>query len=94
MSQLIVKKKGVEGSERPMTVKSFEAAASRRGWIIVSKVANEKSEVQKLMDQTVAERAAQQAAKQEIQAPADAPQEAKKSPGRPKSTPKPVENEA
>ena len=95
MSQLIVRKKGVPGSERTMTVKSFESAASRRGWEIVSKVANEKpkSEVQKLMDQKVAERAAQQAAKQEIPAPADIPNETKKSPGRPKTV-KPVENEA
>lgn len=89
MSQLIVRKKGVSGSERPMTVKSFEAAASRRGWEIVSKIANEKpkSQIQELMDQKRAEKAAQQEP-----APADAPQE-KKSPGRPKTI-KPVENEA
>lgn len=89
MSQLIVRKKGVPDSERTMTVKSFEAAASRRGWEIVSKVANEKtkSEIQQLMDQKRAEKAAQETT------PADAPQEPKKSPGRPKTV-KPVENEA
>lgn len=88
MSQLIVRKKGVPESERTMTVKSFEAAASRRGWEIVSKVANEKpkSEVQKLMDQKLAERAAQE------QGPAETPaavQPAKRGP-----KPKTVENEA
>lgn len=86
MSQLIVRKKGVPDSERQMTVKSFEAAASRRGWEIVSRVANEKSEIQKLMDQKRAEKAAQE------QGPAETPaavQPAKRGP-----KPKSVENEA
>jgi hypothetical protein len=87
---LKVKKKGQDDLEaRDMTRKSFEAGASRRGWVIVSEVVNEKpkSQIQELMDQKKAEKAAKDAG------PANEP-EAKKPVGRPKATQTPVENEA
>lgn len=58
MSKLIVKKKGFEGT-RTMTRKSFELAGQRRGWEVVAELPNEKTEIQKLMDQKRAEKAAQ-----------------------------------
>jgi hypothetical protein len=61
---LKVKKKGQDDSEaRTMTRKSFESGASRRGWVIVSEIVNEKpkSQVQELMDQKRAEKAASDA---------------------------------
>jgi len=87
---LKVKKKGQDDSEaRDMTRKSFEFGASRRGWVIVSEVVNEKpkSQIQELMDQKKAEKAAKDAGP-------SAPAEAKKPVGRPKATQTPVENEA
>ena len=87
---LKVKKKGQDDSEaRTMTRKSFEAGASRRGWVIVSEVVNEKpkSQIQELMDQKRAEKAASEAG------PANGTEPRK--PGRPKAQPRsPVETEA
>jgi hypothetical protein len=89
---LKVKKKGQDDSEaRTMTRKSFEAGASRRGWVIVSEIVNEKpkSQVQELMAQKIAERAAKETG------PASEPETRK--PGRPKKEVEPqtpVENEA
>jgi len=66
MAKLLVKDKN--GVEREMTQRSFDLAGSKRGWKIIGKVetpAAAKSEVQKIMDAKIAERAAQQVAKEE-----------------------------
>lgn len=88
---LKVKKKGQSDSEaRTMTRKSFEAGASKRGWVIVSEVVNEKpkSQNQELMDQKRAEKAAQDSAP--VSEPvAQEPKQAKRGP-----KPKIVQNEA
>ncbi len=65
------------GEEREMTERSFQLAGSKRGFTVIGKVetpAAAKSEVQKIMDQKIAERAAQQAAKDETKKLSDLPQ--------------------
>lgn len=64
MAKLIVKDPRT-GEEREMTEKSFQLAAQKRGWKIVGKVEEPKSEIQKLMDQKIAEKAARDAAAKE-----------------------------
>lgn len=98
MSLLKVKKKGQNDSEaRTMTRASFDAGASKRGWVIVSEVVNEKpkSQIQELMEQKKAEKEA----KESGQATLNPPATQAKSPGRPKknatvTTETPVTNEA
>lgn len=65
MAKLLVRDKN--GVEREMTERSFQLAGSKRGFTVIGKVKqpeSEKSEVQKIMDQKIAERAAQQQAKE------------------------------
>lgn len=68
MAKLIVKDPKT-GDEREMTEKSFQLAAQKRGWKIVGKVEEPKSEIQKLMDQKIAEKAAREAAVKESEIP-------------------------
>lgn len=61
MAKLIVKDPKT-GDEREMTEKSFQLAAQKRGWKIVGRVEEPKSDIQKLMDQKIAEKAAREVA--------------------------------
>lgn len=62
MAKLLVKDPKT-GNIRPMTQKSFDTAAKKRGFTIVGKEAEtgEKSEIQQHMDRLLAEKAAKQA---------------------------------
>lgn len=93
MAKLIVKDPKT-GDEREMTERSFQLAGQKRGWTIVGRVEEPKSEIQKLMDQKIAEKAAREAAAkdQPKETPKDELKAEKKSPGRPKSTPPTNEN--
>lgn len=64
MAKLIVKDPKT-GEEREMTERSFQLAGQKRGFTIVRKVEAPKSEIQKLMDQKIAEKAAKQAETQQ-----------------------------
>lgn len=88
MSKLIVKKKGLEGT-RTMTRRSFELAGQRRGWEVVAEVPNEKTEIQKLMDQKRAEKAAQAAGPASEPVDSQEPKAGKRGP-----KPKTIQNEA
>lgn len=84
MAKLIVKDQKT-GDEREMTERSFQLAGQKRGFKVVGKVEEPKSEIQKLMDQKIAEKAAREAAVNE-QPKADVPHETiveKKKGGRP-----------
>ena len=59
MAKLLVQDKN--GVEREMTERSFQLAGSKRGFKVIGKVAEPKSEIQKLMDQKIAEKAAKNA---------------------------------
>lgn len=80
MAKLIVKDPKT-GEPREMTQRSFDLAGSKRGFKIIGKVEEPKSEVQKIMAQKIAERAAQQAANEE---PKEDVVAEKKKGGRPK----------
>ncbi len=64
MAKLLVKDKN--GVEREMEQRSFDLAGSKRGFTVIRKIEAPKTEVQKIMDQKIAERAAQQAAKEPV----------------------------
>lgn len=53
------------GEERDMTERSFNLAGQKRGFVKIGTVEEPKSEIQKLMDQKIAEKAAREAAAKE-----------------------------
>lgn len=63
MAKLLVKDPKT-GEPREMTERSFQLAGSKRGFTVIGKVEEPKSEIQKLMDQKIAERAEKEAAKE------------------------------
>lgn len=76
MSKIIVRNTKT-GQERPMTQTSFDyLSAKKRGFEFVRKIEAPKSEIQKLMDQKIAEKAQKDAADAEVTEPV-------KKPGRP-----------
>lgn len=92
MAKLIVKDPKT-GVEREMTERSFNLAGQKRGWVKIGTVPEPKSDIQKLMDEKIAERAPKQA-EQLVEKPVQAPVEIQQIEAPKKRGPKPKNTEA